>query len=522
MAEDSDAVRIAREREQRRAAELARIHEERFARKLEVGRLRLLGLGRPARPQDDPERPTSEPIFLDPSVPSERLSSGGADAGEQFSARPSPSPREIGGALRPPALTVFLTANPTERFDIQALNTLRLPGLVEAAQGDPELLAAIVHQAETLMERVKRELDDPLSAGAFLRDLASRWYRDSPKDPNWALRTSEQWGGLFAESRVSGGKLAPWLNVRLWTLREQCIRAGRLRHRLKRGLTRDRRAEGSVARTASQQICAEVGQAILDDLATRPRDREAPVPLVRLSELAVRRQVPTVNDALALLFNAPESGPFILLHPNRYPECDELQIRPPAAGATGAALAYSLATGRGGRRATGRGHGASGPSLDSIPGDGDGPSADPGEDLDATTIWEAEEGDPVAWRRVIKERRRERHRLDSPPKDCRGRPAYTTLRDLLLEEADFRLAFLSVKWRGRPSGLPLLASLLQKGTLTPEVATDHEYLEAELGDLVQGDPQWHPADGTWAVRNWTIVREGSHGEGFRFTAKRKG
>jgi len=62
--------------------------------------------------------------------------------------------------------------------------------------------------------------------------------------------------------------------------------------------------------------------------------------------------------------------------------------------------------------------------------------------------------------------------------------------------------------------------LLQKGSLVPEVVTDHEYLEAELGDLAQGDPQWHPADETWTVGEWKVVREGSHEKGFRFTAKR--
>ena len=521
MAEDSDAVRIAREREQRRAVELARIDEERQDRKLEVGRLRLLGLGSPTRPGDESGRLTSEPIFLDPSVPSGLLRPTETEEDEELRTRVRPSPREIGGALRPLALTAFLQANPLERFDIQTLNALRFPGVVEAAQGDPELLSAIARQAEALMERVKHELDDPLGAGAFVRELVFRWYRDSPKTPDWVHRAPEQWAGLFAESRVTGGRVVPWLNVRLWSVREQAVRTGRLRHRLKRGLTRDRRAEGSVLRTPGQQIRAEVCQAILDDLAARPRDRDAPVPLVRLSELAVRRQVPTVNDALALLFNAPEVGPFVLLHPNRYPECDEVQLRPPTAGATGAALAYSLSPGRGGRRATARGRAGPGASLDSALAEGDGPSADAAEEVDATTIWEAEEVDPVAWRRVIKERRRERHRLDPPPKDCRGRPAYTTLRELLLEDAEFRQAFLSVKWRGRPSGVPLLASLLQKGSLTPEVATDHEYLEAELGDLVQGDPQWHPSDGSWVTHNWTIVREGSHGAGYRFTAKRK-
>jgi len=227
-----------------------------------------------------------------------------------------------------------------------------------------------------------------------------------------------------------------------------------------------------------------------------------------------------VNDALALLFIAPESGPFVLLHPNRYPECDETLIRPPTAGASGAALAYSLVVGRASRKNAGRGRGTSDPVLElSEPGRGDRSAADEVDEVDATTIWETDAVEPGTWRRVIKERRRERHRLDPPPKDCRGLPAYTVLRNLLLDDADFRQAFLSVKWRGRPSGLPLLSSLLQKGTLAPEVVTDYEYLEAELGDIVQGDPQWHPADGRWTVRGWAIVREGSHREGYRFTAK---
>jgi hypothetical protein len=276
-----------------------------------------------------------------------------------------------------------------------------------------------------------------------------------------------------------------------------------------------------VSRSPIQQIRAEVAQAILDDLTARRRDKEGPVPLVRLSELAIRRQVPTINEALAQLFNGPETGPFIVLHPNRYPECDEVQIRPPTGNVTGAALAYSLVTGRPGRKAAGKDRGpvelAGGTAAERT----EGLDSDEAEEVDAATIWEADRVDAEAWRRVVKERRRERHRLDTPPKDCHGRPAYAPLRSLLLEDPEFRQSFLSIKWRGRPAGLPLLAVLLQKGLLVPEVVTDHEYLEAELGDLAQGDPQWHPSDETWTIGEWKVVREGSHGEGFRFTAKRE-
>lgn len=517
MTDESDAGRILREREQRRAVERARIDAERRDRKLELSRLRLFDRGKSDRPME----PSGQEPLIRPAVsfaePSRRE---GPPFAENLPPPPGTSPRVIGGPLRPPTLAEFLQTNPMERFDIQALNALHLPTLIEGAQGDPTLLAAIRRQAEALMARVKLEQDDPLNAGAFLRESVLRWYRESPDDPDWAHRMAERWGGLLAESRVSGGRLAPWLNLRLSSLREQASSAGPLRRALKRGLSRDRRVEASVGRTASQQIRAEVAQAILDDLATHPRMPDTPTPLVRLSELAVRRQVPTVNEALALLFNAPESGPFILLHPNRYPDCDEVQIHPPAGIASGAALAYTLICGRAGRKTPGRGRGNPRESTDAVGEDGGGPPED--EEVDAATIWQAEDVKPDSWRRLVKEQRRERHRLDPPPKDYRGSVAYIVLRELLLEDADFRPAFLSVKWRGRPSGLPLLAQLIQKGSVAPEVATDHEYLEAELGDLTQGDPQWHPADGRWTTHGWTVVREGSHREGFRFSAKRSG
>ncbi len=236
--------------------------------------------------------------------------------------------------MRPPSIVEFLKTDPTERFDILALNALRFPDLVAAAQGDIGLLAMIGQRAESLMTRIKSELDDPLSAGAFLRDQVLHWYRESGVDPEWTTRMSPRLAGLFAESRISGGRLAPWLNLRLWSLRERAVRAGPLRQKVRRGLSRDRAIEAAIGRSASQQIHAEVAQAILDELSTHPRSPDNPLPLVRLSELAVRRQMATVNDALGLLFSGPESGPFVILHPNRYPDCDELVIRPPSAGAS--------------------------------------------------------------------------------------------------------------------------------------------------------------------------------------------
>jgi hypothetical protein len=523
MVEGSDAERIQREREHRRALERLRMEDERRERQLELTRLRLFELSDSARPSSETDAAPPKVVLVG-SPPSFSV---GPPATLESATGPGVheprAPRAIGGSVRPPSIAEFLKTDPTERFDIQTLNTLRFPDLLEEARGDPSMLTTLARRAEALMVRVKHEVDDPLNAGAFLRDQVLRWYRESAVDPEWTTRMPPRWAGLFAESRVNGGRLELWLNLRLWSLRERAVRAGPLGQKLRRGLSRDRPAEAAVGRTASQQIHAEVSQAILDDLATRVRDPETPLPLVRLSELAVRRQVPTVNDALALLFSAPESGPFVLLHPNRYPDCEEMVIRPPAPGASGAALAYSLGPGRPLRKPVARDRRAGDPAEDALGPDAPGSTHEDGQaELDASTIWEAEVVSAMTWRRVVEEARRARRRLDPPPKEFRTRPAYSALRDLLFEDADFRKAFLAARWRGRPAGLPLLVSLLQKSTIAPDVSTDHEYLEAELGELVQGDPHWSPSDGQWKVHGWTITREGSHGEGFRFRAERDG
>ncbi len=515
MAEESDADRIWKDREARRAAERARIAHERSDRQRELVRLGLFGSDDAGERGDRPDGSVPK-VVIDrkgPDPPAEAGSGGSPDP--KPIAYGNDATREIGGSVTSPVVAQFLKTDPTERFDLELLNTLRLTGLVEAAEPDATTLTAIVRRTAALMVRIKNEVDDPLSAGAILREQVLRWFRDSPNDPAWSSKMAERWAGLFADSRVGGGRLQPWINFRLWAVREEAARAGPLRQKLKRGLTRDRAAEASLGRTAHQQILAEVAQALLDDLAARPRPAEPSVPLVRLSELAVRRQVPTINDSLALLFSAPETGPFVLLHPNRYPDCDEVVLRPPAAGATGAALAYSLVIGRAARTASGRTR----RSGDDRTSEGGTPSEPPPEEVDASSIWGAEEVEPETWRGLLEEHRRERRRLDSPPKDARSRPAYAALRTLLLLDGSVRKSFLSVKWRGRPTGLPLLVSLLQKGALVPEVSTDHEYLEAELGELAQGDPQWHPEDGRWELPGWIVVREGDHRQGFSFRAE---
>ncbi len=475
MAEDSDAERIRRDRNQRRATEHLRIEDERRMRQLELDRLREAegSSSDPLRPRVKEDLPRVVRLPAPSAAATAPLPPPPPASKEGLS---PPSARPIGGSLRPPSIVEFLKTDPTERFDILALNTMRFPDLVSDARGDVPLLRLIGDRAEALMVRIKQELDDPLSAGAFLRDQVLRWYRESGVDPGWNARMSGRLAGLFTESRTSGGRLEPWLNLRLWALRERAIRAGPFHQKVRRGLSRDRPAEAAVERSASQQILAEVAQAILDELSTHPRIVDSPLPLVRLSELAVRRQTATVNDALALLFTAPESGPFIILHPNRYPDCEELVIRPPSAGATGAALAYSLGAGHVPHKPPSRERRGSEPTEGGRVSDRGSRDEEVGdEDLEEETIWAAGIVSPKSWIGVVDEARRARRRLEPPPKDFRTQPAYVALRDLLLDNADFRKAFLAARWRGRPSGPALLATLLQKGSIAPEVSTDHEY-----------------------------------------------
>ncbi|MCW6167979.1 MAG: hypothetical protein LVQ64_06000, partial [Thermoplasmatales archaeon] len=429
----------------------------------------------------------------------------------------------------------FLTTNWTEQFDIQMLNALPLPTLLEEAHGDRAVLAASAQQAEELMARVKREVDDPASAGAFLREQVRYWYAESAKDPKWTSRMTERWAGLFADSRVHGGRLRPWLNHRLWTLRDQAVEGGPIRKKWARKLRGDDTALlANIERSGPDLIRAEVAQAILDDLATHSHDPDTPLPLISLSELAVRRQVVTVNAALGQLFSVPDTGPFVVLHPNRYPDLEEVVIRPPVPRARGAALAFTLGPGRptarplpparpvereprGEKPPEGPAAAPSPPATcprEATPRE-EGPSG-----LDSDSIWEAESVAPSAWREVVEAARESRGRLSQPPGEFRSRGAYSALMDLLLDDDDFRRTFLGVRWRTRPAGPPLLASLLAAGSLAPEVSTDHEYLEAELDELVRTRHATKDSEGAWTVRGWTIAREGSHAEGFRFRAQR--
>ena len=538
MVDEPDADSVHSERERRTAEERDRIDRVRRERELELARLRRTELlqtlgdkldgprgatatrfgGKPPAPQNAGPPESRDGSRSHGEAPGPRKV--GTVLRSQRSDPSAPFDRAIGHPILSESLRRFMAVDPVGRFDIQLLNTLPFFHLVEEAGNDPRLLEPLRARSEALMARVKSEVDDPLSAGAFLREQVLLWYRRSPEDPDWSTRMPERWAGLFADSRVSGGKLQAWLNSRLLAVYHGAVRSGRLGSRLRHGLRPSRALDGAMSRTAHQQIQGEAAQALLDDLAAHPREGEGPFPLVRLSELAVRRQVQTVNDALSLLFNSRETGPFIVLHPNRYPDCDEVQIRPPTPAASGAALAFVLVFTRGVRRPGGRGAPMSAPrgTPGSFP---ENAGEEPAEGAnDGVTIWEDTSATAASWRTLVDSYRRERKRLESPPRDYRVRPAYAALRDILLEDAEFRVAFLATHWRGRPAGLALLVGLLLKGSLTPQVSTDHEYLEAELGVLTCDDPEWQPEGGVWTFRGWTVTRQDSPTEGRRYLATR--
>ncbi|MCI4353544.1 MAG: hypothetical protein L3K14_09240 [Thermoplasmata archaeon] len=521
MVNETDADWIQREKDRRRAEERLRIEREHHRRLHDVETLRRTATHPGSEGRDRPSPPTQRSAAPNPDSREEAPTGSRTPVPAQAASRPEETketpPRPIGRRITSQSLQSFLALDPAERFDIQALNQLSVSPLLPEGEGDSELFALLAGRAEALMQRVKREVDDPLSASALLRELGLVWYRRSPDDPAWAEQMPNRWGGIFAESKISGGRLRPWLNLRLWSLHQSSIRQGRMRERVRRGLSRSRTADNAVSRTVTQQIQAEVAQALLDDLASRPRKADAPFPLIRLSELAVRRQVATVTDALATLFSASESGPFVLLHPNRYPDCEELQIRPPSGGTSGAALAFTLVALK--TRRSGALPSALLDALGVAVSGGAQPAASgQGDPIDLDAIWQVKTLSETTWRAILDESRREKRRLDPPPRDYRSRAPYSTLRELLLRDAEVRKAFLAVKWRGRPAGLPLLTALLQKGMIAPEVSTDHEYIEAELGELSQGDPQYVPEGGIWKFPGWTVTREGTHAEGFRYRA----
>ena len=503
------------EERRRREAEMARMREEERGRVREAERSRAQQYGFTSLPSPNIDVTT---ISIETSL----LAPAPTHAQSQWALRAPPvAPAPTTLALEPTdqtppvamvvrrtdglanarksAIAAFLAIDAREMFDIVALNETRLEALVEEASGDQLRLGELAKRAEALEIRARQETATTALVGSFVRDRAVEWFRDSSADIGWRDTRSRRWGGLFAESRVPGGKLQPWIATRLRQLHEESVRVAGWKASFREKLANVRSSKKGEERTRYQVLVTEVAQALLDGMAARPKEDEKPLPLVRLSELAQRWDTDTVNQALADLFGGPERGPFVILHPSRYPDCELVVVRPPPPAAHGGMRSYDLVCAKAGVAATG-----------SITSD---PLAPAGGPWDSPTTTEA------AWASHLSMLASQKSKLDPPPKDYRSGAAFTALRSLLLRDHDSRISFLAVKWRGRPAGLPLLAQLLEDGMLEPKVSTDYEYIEAELGDIERHDIGYKPADLAWKVPGWKIAREGDFQKGLRYRAE---
>ena len=147
------------------------------------------------------------------------------------------------------------------------------------------------------------------------------------------------------------------------------------------------------------------------------------------------------------------------------------------------------------------------------------PLSDSGAPDSATTEaspgspWERTDTTKKDWLVVLKALEKRKARLEPPPRENpRDRESYLGLRELILTDSSARKSFLVVHWKGKPSGLALLCQLLSEGTLTPEIETDGDYLEAELDHPDRGHADRRSKDGQWNIgHGWTVVRELSDG-----------
>lgn len=421
--------------------------------------------------------------------------------------------------MQPDDARRFLGLDPTSHFDLLELNALPLMELSAENLLEPPVRRKVRSLAGALFVRVKQELDDLGAAGSLLRELLLRWYWESPSNPEWTVEATARWGGLFADSRSVGGRLQPWLARRLLAVSQATPRPSSRVYplRLLGWFGWRHRASQALTRPPTQSLAADAAQAVLDDLAIHPRvPGPLRIALVRLSELTQRRGVRETNEALAALLDGPVSGPFLLLHPNRYPECDLVAIRPPAPGASGPALSYSLVVQPSASQAPPALKGGSS-AVAGLARSGEGICSS-GLDDGGTEegFWWDRELAPKAWAAQLARLRARKQRLDAPPTDYRRRPGYPALRTALTSGSEARRDFLAVRWRGRPTGLFLLASLLSEGTFSPESSTDYEYLDSELNDLERGEPDKTPDPPRWKVGIGAVSREGDFRTGFRY------
>jgi len=395
-------------------------------------------------------------------------------------------------------LRAFLRMNPEEEFDVEAINCIDLHTLMKEARDDKRLLHAAVLTAEALLPRVRAETEDPLLVGAILSNKTMTWYHKSAADPDWAEFTPLRWGGIFYESRAPGGRLRRRLSTRLVDLINECVNASgttAVLHAGFSGLFRGSKNVKSVVQFAlgskRPRLTQQVAQAYLDDLAANPRNGELPVPLEHLSDVAKRNGSTEVSNTLSELFHPESSRSLTVLDPRFHPGMNAVTIQVVPAKNAEEASTYDLVQNGVGRM------------RDS------GTARDAATDAAPSSPWERHGVTDKEWLKLLKSLEKRKARLDAPPaENHRERESYLGLRDLLITDSSARKAFLAVRWKGRPGGLPLLAQVLSEGTWIPEVDTDGDYLEAELDHLDRHHAGRAATDDTWTIgHGWTVTRE---------------
>lgn len=400
--------------------------------------------------------------------------------------------------------------SPEEEFDIEAINRIDPHGLVKEARADRRLLEAAVHTAEALLPRVRAETEDPLLVGAILSDKTLAWYRKSGADPDWAEFMPLQWGGIFYESREPGGRLRRKLSTRLVNLINDCVNASGTTAVLRAGFAGMFRGSKNV-RSVLQfalgskrpRLTQQVAQAYLDDLAANPRNEEAPIPLERLSGVAKRNGSAEVNNTLAELFHAENSRTLTVVDPRFHPGMHAVTIHVVPGKNPGEPSTYDLLQKEAG-----------------APPDA-AEAGNAGAEANRNSPWEHPDMTDKDWLKLLRTLEKHKGRLDPPPpENHREREAYVTLRNLVISDASARKPFLAARWKGRPTGLPLLVQLLSQGTWIPEAETDGDYLEAELEDLQRKTEGQAPKGGTWTIgHGWTVTREIRPGPVRAYTAR---
>lgn len=456
-------------------------------------------------------RPSSAPL-PPPPPPAPAASAPPAPAATPTTSEPRSLDRSWGSSVVLPAvgpppqgprgLAYLLGMDADGRFDLFGLNSLNLADVLHQAQlADHEALRRLSKEAELLLPRVRQETGSRENVAQLLRLSAERWYLESGATtasatrPSWRTWATGAWRGLFFESRVPGGARTPRLADRLLWISEGKGGPHPARWHLLFGGGSDEETSPTLSgRPPDEVLVLRVAQSILDDLADTPRGDAPTVVLPRLTDLAESASARDVNAALQALLPTYDPDSFLLLDPIRTPGVPLGTLRWPSERGNTAGSAYQIEL--------------SAPASDDAsvpPTDASGASV--GSLRFYLPKWYGPGRTREEWIDILGAMADKQARLPPPPSaDCRENDGYRSLRAALVEGPPATDLFEQVSWRGRPRDLPLLNRLLKDGAYTPDEDTDGGYLEAELNDLVSGDPRRGGETGVWKLGSGKLVR----------------